>query len=248
MRCGMRKTPAFLSLILHGAAAALVLLLVTEAPRRLPRDEATPLTWKILAPAWKPRDNGGGGQNDPRPPARGRAPEVRWARVFVPPQVRDRDAVLPVTTALLEPPAENLSVAQVGDPLSTIPGFGNGPGRLGGIGTGEDRGIGPGSGPRQGGFRPGPAQGQITPPRVLHQTEPEYSEEARKVRLQGTVVLALEVDERGHPRAIRVVRALGLGLDERAIAALLQWRFQPAMAGGKPVAATAVVEMTFRLL
>lgn len=245
----MRKTPAFLSLLLHGAAAALVLLLVTEAPRRLRREEATPLTWKITAPA-RNGNTGGGGGNDPRPPARGRAPEFRQARIFVPPQIRDREAALPVTTALLELPAENLPVAQVGDPLAAIPGYGNGPGGLDGIGTGRDRGIGPGEGPRQGaaGFRVGTRRGYLSRPRVIHQTEPEYSDEARKARLQGTVVLSCEVDEQGRPRSIRVVRPLGLGLDERAIEALEKWRFQPAVAGGKPVAAQAVVEMTFRLL
>ncbi len=245
----MRKTPAFLSLLLHGAAAALVLLLVTEAPRRLRREEATPLTWKITAPARNWNTGGGGGQ-DPQPPARGRAPEFRQARIFVPPQVRDREAALPVTTALLELPAENLPVAQVGDPLAAIPGYRNGPGGPEGIGTGRDRGIGPGDGPRQGaaGFRVGTHRGYLTAPRVIHQTEPEYSDEARKARLQGTVVLSVEVDEQGRPRAIRVVRPLGLGLDERAIEALEKWRFQPALAGGKPVAALAVVEMTFRLL
>ena len=78
--------------------------------------------------------------------------------------------------------------------------------------------------------------------------EPEYSEDARKVHFQGTVVLTIEVDTNGLPSNIRVVRAIGLGLDERAVQAVEKWRFRPAMSGDHPVIAPALVEVSFHLL
>jgi len=87
-----------------------------------------------------------------------------------------------------------------------------------------------------------------TAPLLLYKKEPEYSEEARKAKYQGTVVLNVEVDASGQVMNIRVNRSLGLGLDERAIEAVKQWRFKPGMKDGKPVAVQTQVEMNFRLL
>ena len=78
--------------------------------------------------------------------------------------------------------------------------------------------------------------------------EPEYSEEARKARHQGTVILAIDVDETGHATNIRVMHGLGLGLDEKAIQAVMRWKFRPALSGDRPVTAPATVEVSFRLL
>jgi TonB family protein len=83
---------------------------------------------------------------------------------------------------------------------------------------------------------------------VLHKVEPEYSEEARKAKWQGTVVLELVVDANGHPRDLRVMRALGLGLDQKAIEAVEKWTFKPGMKDGKPVPVIATIEVNFRLL
>lgn len=137
----------------------------------------------------------------------------------------------------------------MGDPMGIAGLFSAGPG-LSGIGKGGPGGVGPGHGSRQGGGdSPGGSGTRITRgPQVIHSEEPEYSEEARKARFQGTVVLAIEVDVNGRPENIRVLRGLGLGLDEKAIEALERWRFRPAIAGDHPVPAQAVVEVTFRLL
>jgi TonB family protein len=83
---------------------------------------------------------------------------------------------------------------------------------------------------------------------VLAKVEPEYSEEARKAKFQGTVMLYIEVDENGKPKNLRVVRALGLGLDEKAIEAVSKWKFRPGFKDGKPVTVAATVEVNFRLL
>jgi protein TonB len=83
---------------------------------------------------------------------------------------------------------------------------------------------------------------------LLAKTEPAYSEEARKGRVQGMVVLLVEIDTNGRPRDIRVRQPLGFGLEERAIEAVAHWRFRPAYRNGKPVPCTAEVEVNFRLL
>jgi protein TonB len=79
-------------------------------------------------------------------------------------------------------------------------------------------------------------------------TEPEYSEEARKARLQGTVMLCIEVDTQGQAQHIKVSQSLGLGLDDRAIDAVKKWKFKPGKVNGKPTAVLAYVEVNFRLL
>jgi TonB family protein len=89
--------------------------------------------------------------------------------------------------------------------------------------------------------------GGVSAPKEIYAPEPEYSEEARKVKHMGTVVLQLVVGSDGNPRDIRVVRTLGLGLDEKAIEAVKKWRFEPAKKDGKPVAALVSVEVDFHL-
>ncbi len=78
--------------------------------------------------------------------------------------------------------------------------------------------------------------GDVTAPKAIHSPEPEFSEAARKAGYQGTCVLSLVVGADGRPRDIRVVRKLGMQLDEKAIQALNEWKFEPAQKGGKPVA------------
>jgi len=88
----------------------------------------------------------------------------------------------------------------------------------------------------------------VGPPRLLSKVEPEYSEEARLAKLNGTVVLYVVVRPDGHASDMRVIRSLGLGLDENAIAAVAQWRFQPGQKEGRAVSVQATIEVNFRLL
>jgi periplasmic protein TonB len=83
---------------------------------------------------------------------------------------------------------------------------------------------------------------------VLSKVEPEYSDEARKAKWQGTVTLQLVVDEHGLPQQIKVARSLGLGLDQKAMDAVSKWRFKPGLKDGKPVPVIATIEVNFRLL
>jgi TonB family protein len=89
--------------------------------------------------------------------------------------------------------------------------------------------------------------GPVSPPKLIYDPNPEYSEEARNARYQGTVVLRLIVDGKGLPQNIRVQRALGMGLDAEAVKAVKQWRFEPSMKDGQPVAVMINVEVSFRL-
>ena len=90
--------------------------------------------------------------------------------------------------------------------------------------------------------------GDVSAPVLISKIEPEYSEEARKAKYSGSVLLSIVVDQNGLPRDIKVVRPLGLGLDQKAIEAVMKWRFRPGMKGGRAVNVQAQVEVSFRLL
>mgnify|MGYP000983963300 CR=1 FL=1 len=86
----------------------------------------------------------------------------------------------------------------------------------------------------------------VKPPRPVHRPEPSYSDEARQAGVQGNVLVHLTVDEHGKPRDIEILSPLGFGLDERAIRAIEQWRFEPARQNGQPVSMEAQIEVSFR--
>jgi len=88
----------------------------------------------------------------------------------------------------------------------------------------------------------------VTAPVLIRKYEPEYSEEARKVKFQGMVLLAVTVDAQGHTAGVRVLHRLGLGLDDKAVEAVRKWQFRPATQDGQPVEAETEVEVVFRLL
>jgi len=87
----------------------------------------------------------------------------------------------------------------------------------------------------------------VIAPRAIYDPEPEYSEEARKVKHEGIVILSLVVDQQGRTRDIRVARSLGMGLDEKAIEAVKKWRFSPGTKDGIAVPVQVNVEVNFRL-
>ncbi len=97
---------------------------------------------------------------------------------------------------------------------------------------------------------PGPYKigGRISAPVVLHSVMAEYSDEARRANYQGVCLISLIVDAQGNPQNIRVVRALGMGLDAKAIEAIRQYKFKPAMKDGTtPVPVQITIEVDFRL-
>ncbi len=202
---------------------------------------------------------GGGGEGSIQPPSKGKLPP-RSLRQFVPPAavVHNVAPKLVMQPTIIVP--SNVPLPQVdtnvwGNPLAAAGPPSSGTGSGGGIGDGSGGGVGPGKG---GGFGPGEdggfggrvftIGGGVTRPTLLYQVEPEYSEEARKAKYQGKVVLTVVVDERGLPRNLKITHALGLGLDEKAIEAVKKWRFRPGYFNGEAVAVAATVEVNFRLL
>ncbi len=87
----------------------------------------------------------------------------------------------------------------------------------------------------------------VAAPKLIHDVWPEYTEAARKARIQGRVLLEVGVDKDGVPQVVGVVRSLQPDLDQKAIEAVRQWRFEPATYQGQPVAVKIQVEVTFRL-
>jgi TonB family protein len=173
----------------------------------------------------------------------------------VPNNLNPRLTMDPSIVAPPDLPLPQVAMSNYGDPLAKVGPLSNGPGSGGGIGSGSGGGVGAGSGPGVGAgsgggmgggvFRIG---GGVSAPILVYKVEPEYSDEARKAKYQGTVILVAIVDAKGQPADLRVVRSLGMGLDERAIEAVRKWRFRPGYKDGKPVAVIAQIEVSFRLL
>jgi bla regulator protein BlaR1 len=87
----------------------------------------------------------------------------------------------------------------------------------------------------------------VSAPTLIFGPDPEYSEEARRAKYQGVCVVSLIVDAQGSPQRVQVIRHLGKGLDKKAVEAVKQYRFEPAMHNGEPVAVQVNIEVNFRL-
>jgi protein TonB len=255
------KRSALVSGLLHAAVIVLVLTLtkvVTPPPAQY---HSVPIAGRDISayvPVFRSDAGGGGGTRDPTPASRGELPK-RALRQFTPPTVRilNENPRLPMEASILGPPDVAMPTpAVIGLPDGIIGAPSNGLGMNGGIG---DRGKGGGVGNKEGpGAGPGDngvgvtvmsaGRGFITQAVLQWKAEPEYSEEARKAKLQGTVILRIEIDARGQAQNIVVARSLGLGLDDKAVEAVRRWRFRPATQAGKPIVSAAVVEVNFRLL
>jgi TonB family protein len=262
---GSPKRSALISGLLHAAAIVAILALTGVNP---------PIIKKIHDVLWIPTDidnyrpkvstrltgGGGGGMRENTPASFGKLP--RFApRQFVPPMVLavNETPILPFEPTLVgqsDVRVAMLDISQLGLPNGVHGPASAGPGKCCGIGTGEDGGAGPGKGPGAG---PGPwtggvdggdsrIGGALVAPVLLFKTDPEYSDDARKAKLQGTVVLRIEVNTRGQAQNITVRQSVGLGLDERAIDAVRTWKFKAGTVNGRPAVVTAFVEVNFRLL
>jgi len=262
---GNERYSGLYSILIHGGVVALLIVLGTNKTIQKAVKQSVQLIAPVdLAPVLKPAPKaagggGGGGDRSPLPASKGKLPRVA-PRQFTPPMavVNNPDPKLVMEpTLVIQPDASlpqvnmanyGLPTGRVGPPSNgTGSGGGIGSGSGGGVGSGTGAGFGPGSGGGVGGgaYRIG---GGVSAPALIFKVEPEYSEEARKAKFQGTVVLFVIVDEKGQPRELKVVRPLGLGLDEKAIEAVQKWRFKPGVKDGKPVPVQATVEVNFRLL
>jgi protein TonB len=193
---------------------------------------------------------GGGGQRGPAPVSKGRLPEFAKIQITPPaappleePKIRMPDPTIEVQKDLK---MANNSMPNFGDPNSPLFGNSMGNGRGTGIGNGNGTGLGPGSG---GGYGGGAKQigGGVKGPVIIYQPEPEFSEEARKAKFQGVVTVSIVVDAQGRPQNVHVTRGVGMGLDEKAMEAVRQYRFKPGTENGKPVATYLNVEVNFEI-
>ena len=217
---------------------------------------------------------GGGGNRNPNPPQAGELPPPSQVLAAIPTAPPIHPPALPVAGIDIDPALwKDLKAPVYGDPRSKSEVESKGPGEGEGIGTNKGLGIGDGSGP---GFGPGKdgnmgggqrqtgccgpggasdnlADGTFTGNQVEHRArllfkpEPQYTEEARRNQITGTVMLRVIFSSTGEVVQIRAVRTLPFGLTERAIAAARQIRFVPAMKGGRPVSVFMQLEYNFNL-
>lgn len=212
---------------------------------------------------------GGGGRNEPRPPSRGVLPKASLTPPIVAPSTHPpiiQKPSLPVAPTIqmqpeLLPPQQKdlpigLPTGVVGLP-SDGPGSGKGigTGKGGGVGSGDGTGLGPGRGfntgggdPNLGGGDGGPNSPLTAKLQILNRPRPNYTEEGRKNKIQGVVVIEAVFRADGRITSPRVVRGLGYGLDEKAIEAVMQIRFRPAERSGNPVDYKTKVTVSFQLL
>lgn len=175
----------------------------------------------------------------PKPPERDPLPRILAPLVAARADTRDVRGLLTRRTAPHPPEVQ---------PTSQGPGVDGGVGRGAGrgVGAGRGAGVGQGTGGGTGGgpYRPGSG---VTPPRLLQEIKPEYTEDARRRGIEGDVVLEVVVLADGSIGSVRVMRSLGFGLDERAARAVRGWRFRPAERRGVTVDVVVEVAMEFRL-
>ena len=216
---------------------------------------------------------GGGGNHNPIPAQTGKIPPPSSILAAIPTRPPTHPPALPVAGIDIDPALwKDLKAPVYGDPRSKSEIESKGPGDGEGIGTNRGTGIGEGNGPgvgpgekgnMGGGSRQfgccGPSGGsdgdgktfagsQVEQrARVLFKPEPQYTEDARKNQIQGTVMLSVVFASNGDVVQIRAVRTLPFGLTERAIAAARQIKFVPAVKGGQPVSVFMQLEYNFNL-
>jgi periplasmic protein TonB len=201
---------------------------------------------------------GGGGAHDILQAPKGKLPEFQKAPIVPPMVIKNDHPKLTQNPAIMMPPdikLQNNNMPNLGDPRTSVVGpASNGTGDNGGMGTGNGGGIGSGKGngygPGEGGGYGGGLYhvgGGVSAPQLVFAPDPEFSDEARRAKYQGVCVVALIVDAQGNPQRVQVVRHLGMGLDEKAVEAVKQYRFKPATLQGKPVPVEVNIEVNFRI-
>lgn len=261
------RTSSVISFVIHTAVICLVLWLAVRVHSAVilePDVVVRHVDFTLYAPpppvvmpiAKIDGGGGGGGAHQIVEPIKGRAPVVVSKVQFLPPQIArlDRPKLGVEPTEQVKIPdnssmvnfgvANSPQIALASQGKGSGSGFGQGLG--GGIGAGHGVGVGQGSG---GGYGGGlmTVGGGVSAPVVMHSVEPEFTEAARQANYQGNVSIQLVVDSQGNPQAIRVSRHAGMGLDEKAIEAVRQYKFRPAMYQGHPVAVQIVIDVDFHL-
>jgi len=261
----LSPAPIAFSAGLHAAGLAVIVFFVFETRlhvRGIAASHSAAVDLKPWLPVM-PRDRtmgggGGGGDRDVVQVSRGALPRFDKQQMTPPQIVRNDNPKLAVEPAIVMPrsiPLPDAAMPNLGLPTSpqvqiasngTGSGAGMGSGRNGGIGSGDGAGYGPGSGGGTGGGIYHPGAG-VSAPLVLRSVDPEYSDEARRAKYTGIVMVSLIVDAQGLPEHVHVVRSLGMGLDEKAIEAVRHYRFKAATYQGRPVPVEVQIEVNFQI-
>ena len=259
------KTSSAVSFVVHVVAISLLLTLAFKAHTELmeqPKVLVTPMDFKLTVPpmtmpvAKAAGGGGGGGAHEVTPPVRGHAPTVIAKTPVLAPQIiRISQPKLSMAPSEVVKMPDNPALPNFG--VSDSPqialasqgkgsGSGFGQGLGGGLGAGKGIGAGPGSG---GGYGGGlmSVGGGVSAPQLIRSVQPEFTEDARRSNFQGSVSIKLIVDSQGNPQDVRLASHLGMGLEEKAIEAVKQYKFRPAMYQGHPVAVQIVMDVDFHL-
>jgi protein TonB len=222
------------------ASPAKVVTLIAPPPPVLPK-----------APPKAVVMSGGGGHPTPRPVARGNPPKLEQK----PPMLLTEAPKLKLQTTLPVQPTINVQadlrmakadLPNLGMPSAPAVAVSAGTGAGAGLGSGIGSGLGSGSGGNYGGgvFKIG---GGVAAPQVIYAPEPEFTEQARQAKVTGKVVVYLQVNPEGRPMHVRIVRGLGMGLDQKALEAVRQYKFKPATKDGHPVTVEMNIEVNFHI-
>jgi periplasmic protein TonB len=222
-------------------------------------NDISPYLPKLPAGAKPAGGGGGGGARELLPASHGKAPKFAMEQIAKPAVVIPQHAAIQVPPTVLGNPELNIKQQDAknwGDPLAKVlndssgsgGGGGIGSGNGGGIGSGNGGGVGPGEGYGTGGGVPTAGTGGYGSPVCLYCPVAEYTDEAVKAKYQGVVELTAIITAEGKATDIQVVKGMGLGLDEKAIAAVRTWRFTPARGpDGRPAAVRQLIEAQFHL-
>jgi protein TonB len=252
-RMKVKRDPAStaIAVVIHGLIILLIAFLLAKkiqfsapAKSQVVTDVAIP----PMAPMRAKSMGGGGGQRGPTPVTKGTPPKFAETQIVPPkaPPLQQPKIAMEPTIEVQKDVKMATSIPQLGVANSPLIGMSMGNGRGTGLGSGNGSGLGPGSGGNTGG---GPRQigGGVSAPVLIYSVEPEFSEEARKAKVEGNVLVNLWVGTDGLPSHVRVLRGVGMGLDEKALEAVRQYRFKPAMENGKPVLVQLNVEVNFQI-
>jgi protein TonB len=250
------------SIGLHAAFLAVLILALTSSPTRGPLRNFIDLGPARPLLSYVPPGNavaeqsslgraGGGGENDPRPTRFGNLVPASSMPLVPPRANRAENPALPAPPAVPDPnaPASVALVTHLGLPWANGDTDSAGPGKHHGFGSGDSGTMGDGGGNGAGaGDSDLPYSNAVSPVVCVYCPQPNYTDEARKAKLEGKVLLRVLVGPDGKPQRIQVLQGLGMGLDERTEETIRTWRFSPGRDANKnPVPSWVTIETCFQL-